>query len=81
MNMTHLQNLHTHTTYCDGRDTPVEMIESAIAQGFDSLGFSGHSFTFYSQAIPMSTEGTEEYKKEITALKEKYADKIGRAHV
>ena len=46
MNMTYLQNLHTHTTYCDGRDTPVEMIESAIAQGFDSIGFSGHSYTF-----------------------------------
>ena len=76
MNMTYLQNLHTHTTYCDGKDTPIEMIESAISQGFDSIGLSGHSFTFYSQAIPMSTEGTEEYKKEITALKEKYADKI-----
>ena len=74
--MAYLQNLHTHTTYCDGKDTPVEMIESAIAQGFDSLGFSGHSFTFYSQAIPMSLEGTEEYKKEITALKKTYEGKI-----
>lgn len=74
--MKHLQNLHTHTTYCDGRDTPEEMIASAIAQGFDSIGFSGHGFTFYSQAIPMSLDGTEEYKKEISALKEKYKDKM-----
>ena len=74
--MTYLQNLHTHTTYCDGKDTPTQMIESAISQCFDSIGFSGHSFTFYSQAIPMSIEGTEEYKKEITVLKEKYAGKI-----
>ena len=74
--MKNLQNLHTHTTYCDGRDTPVEMIESAIAQGFESLGFSGHGYTFYSPAPPMSLEGTVEYKKEITALKEVYKGKI-----
>ena len=24
------QNLHTHTTYCDGKDTPEEMILRAI---------------------------------------------------
>lgn len=76
--MTYLQNLHTHTTYCDGRDTPVEMIESAISQGFDSIGFSGHSYTFYSTAsYPITTlEKTEAYKKEISELKEKYAGKI-----
>ncbi len=74
--MKNLQNLHTHTTYCDGRDTPVEMIESAIAQGFESIGFSGHGFTFYSPAPPMSLEGTEEYKKEITALKKTFEGKI-----
>ena len=76
--MAYLQNLHTHTTYCDGRDTPVEMIESAISQGFESLGFSGHSFTFYStSSYPITTlEKTEAYKKEIASLKEKYKDKI-----
>ena len=75
-NMAYLQNLHTHTTYCDGKDTPVEMIESAIAQGFDSIGFSGHGFTFYSPAPPMSLEGTVEYKKEITGLKDVYEGKL-----
>lgn len=74
--MKNLQNLHTHSTYCDGKNTPEEMLALARAKGFESLGFSGHSFTFYSQAIPMSPEGTEKYKKELNGMKEKYKDEI-----
>lgn len=74
--MKNLQNLHTHTTYCDGKDTPEEMIEYAIKKGFDSIGFSGHSYMFYSESHSMSLEGTEQYKKHITRLKEEYRGKI-----
>lgn len=28
------QNLHTHTIFSDGKNTPVEMIESAIEKDF-----------------------------------------------
>ena len=42
--MKHLQNLHTHSTYCDGNDTLEEMIQTCMAKGFTSLGFSGHSY-------------------------------------
>ena len=37
------QDLHTHTTYCDGKNTPREMIEAAMAKGLLRIGFSGHS--------------------------------------
>lgn len=36
-------NFHTHTTFCDGRDTPAAMVEAAVAKGFGVLGFSSHS--------------------------------------
>ena len=36
-------NLHTHTCFCDGKNTPEEMVISAIEKGMDVLGFSGHS--------------------------------------
>jgi len=36
-------NYHTHTTFCDGRDTPAAMVEAAVAKGFSALGFSSHS--------------------------------------
>ena len=41
--MKYLQNLHTHTTYCDGKNTAEEMVQKAIELGFRSLGFSGHA--------------------------------------
>lgn len=70
------QNLHTHTTYCDGADSPREMVEEAIKRGFGSIGFSGHSYMYYAPEISMSIEGTEKYKNEISGLKEEYKDKI-----
>ena len=36
-------NFHTHTTYCDGKNTPEEMVQAAIALGMTAIGFSGHS--------------------------------------
>lgn len=74
--MKNLQNLHIHTTYCDGKDTPEEMIETAIRNGHFSVGFSGHSYMHYAPEHSMSLEGTEEYKKEIRELSKKYQGKI-----
>ncbi len=71
----HIQNLHTHTTYCDGADTPEEMVLAALVNGFDSIGFSGHSYMKYSKYLG-DVDRTEEYKKAISELKLKYEDQI-----
>ena len=76
ISMPYKQNLHTHSTYCDGADTPEQTVQTAIEKGFDSIGFSGHCYMYYVPQHPMTLEGTEEYKKEVTALKEKYAGQI-----
>lgn len=68
-------NFHTHTLLCDGADTPEEMVETAIAKGFDTLGFSGHSYTSYDQCC-MSPDNTRKYKAEISRLKTRYAGRI-----
>lgn len=70
------QNLHTHSVYCDGKDTPEEMILKAIELGFDTIGFSGHSYMGFDLCWQMSQENTEMYKNEIALLKHKYHDKI-----
>ena len=44
------QNLHIHTTYAGGKDTPEEMVCEAIARGVDSIGFSEHSYISFSSA-------------------------------
>lgn len=74
--MRRLQNLHTHTHYCDGADTPEEIVLTAIDKGFESIGFSGHSYMHYAPEHSMSIEGSKKYKEEIQMLQEKYQDKI-----
>lgn len=69
-----LQNLHTHTNMCDGNNTAEEMIEGALALGFDSLGFSAHFPTVF--RTDWELRDLEEYSKKITELKEKYCDRI-----
>lgn len=69
---THKQNLHVHSVYCDGKDTPEEMIAAAMATGFDSLGFSIHSYMSCSKSGFLSLEKQDAYNKEIERLKEKY---------
>lgn len=75
--MNYLQNLHTHTTRCDGINTPSELLDIAITKGFDSIGFSGHSANKHSKAYTHITpETTRAYKEEITRLKKEYEGRI-----
>jgi histidinol-phosphatase (PHP family) len=69
-------NLHTHTTFCDGKNTPREMIERAIALGWEYIGFSGHIFTPNDPSYCMSPETTEIYFDTLAALREEYSDRI-----
>ncbi len=73
--MNNKQNLHIHTNLCDGLDTPSEIIISALSAGFESIGFSGHSYMSYSDYLG-DTDRTEEYKREISKLKKIYNDRI-----
>lgn len=74
--MKYLQNLHTHSKYCDGKDTLEEMISYALEQGFESLGFSGHSPMLPDTRYAMTPSDTVVYKAEVASLKKKYADNI-----
>ena len=70
------QNLHTHGVLCDGKDDYESSIRRAMELGFTSIGFSGHSYMSYAPSHSMSVEGTEEYKKTVRALAEKYKGRI-----
>lgn len=74
--MKFLSNLHTHTSYCDGKNTPREMVQAALNKGFRSLGFSGHSFTPHDTGYCMSEQGTQRYKQEVRELQEAFAQHI-----
>ncbi len=69
-------DLHMHTTYCDGSNTAEDMILSAADKGLNTVGISGHSFTWFDTSYCMSLENTKAYIREIQELKIKYADRI-----
>lgn len=67
-------NFHTHSTFSDGKNTPEEIVLSAIEKDFSAIGFSDHGYTPYDKRYCMTDE--EGYRKEIRRLQEKYKDKI-----
>ncbi len=70
------QDLHVHTTYSDGNNSPEEMILAAIEKGMKRIGISDHSYTWFDESYCIPKEKIADYKKEIAALKEKYKDRI-----
>ncbi len=66
-------SLHNHSTWCDGKNTPREMIEAAIAAGFTDFGISGHT---YVTPDDFGVRDEEAYLKELRALQEEYRDRI-----
>ena len=62
-------NYHTHTTLCDGKDTPAAMAEAARRLGFEALGFSGHMDDTYHMDFPR-------YLETIADLRAQYAGEL-----
>ena len=69
-------DLHMHTTYCDGKNTPEEMVLSGINKGLSVIGLSGHGLTTFDSRYCMSDEDTKNYINEVNDLKNKYKDQI-----
>ena len=69
-------NMHTHATFSDGKNAPEEMVITALAKVFSTLGFSDHSYTPFDLSYCMMKEAYPAYKAEIGRLKETYKDKI-----
>ncbi len=74
--MNHKQNLHMHSTYCDGKNTLRECAEWALAHEFDSIGFSGHSYMFWN-GRGMQPNEIDNYKNDIKQLKEEFKGTLG----
>lgn len=64
-----LANFHTHTTFCDGKNSAEEMVGQALSLGFRHLGFSGHM-------DPDIHMDFRTYFDEIHRLKDVYRDRI-----
>lgn len=69
-------NYHTHSTFCDGKNTAEEIILCAIEKNFDILGFSSHSMFPFSSDWHLPSNSHKEYADSIRSLAKKYSDKI-----
>jgi len=71
-----LSDFHLHTCFCDGKDTPEQMVQTAIEKGFSALGFSMHSpgVDYGDWIIP--PEDAAAYRQEIARLKAQYGDRL-----
>ena len=65
---------HIHSTFSDGKNTPEEIVLSAIEKGFIAIGFSDHGYTEYDLRYCMKDQTG--YIKEINNLKDKYKNQI-----
>lgn len=61
-------NFHTHTQFCDGRDSMHAIANSAVQAGFEHLGFTPHSPIAIPSSCNMSTDDVDAYRSEVQQL-------------
>ena len=71
-------NFHTHSTWCDGRDTTAAMARVAAAKGFDAIGFSSHATYPADQFCTVPAKNMNRYFAEVRDLAAKYAGREPR---
>lgn len=69
-------DLHTHTNFSDGKNTPEEMVRAALEKNMACIGISDHSYTRMDASYCLQKEQVPEYQRIIGQLKEKYTDRI-----
>lgn len=74
--MKHLTNYHSHCDFCDGHAPMEAFVQAAIAQGFESYGFSSHAPFPLPNSCNMRRERMEGYLEEFHRLKQIYSSEI-----
>ena len=70
-------DFHTHTTFCDGKNTPRQMVESAFRKGLTDFGISGHGdYSFCEPGFGMNDRILEEYQRELEQLRDEYRGRM-----
>ncbi|MDL2252894.1 PHP domain-containing protein [Ruminococcaceae bacterium OttesenSCG-928-I18] len=67
-------NAHTHTSWCDGANTPMEMAEAAFALGFTDLGLSSHMAETGHPGFGMQDEAG--YKNDVARVKKAFEGRM-----
>ncbi len=65
-----LMNIHNHTCWSDGDNTPEEIIQNSLTLGMDVVGISDHLDDL--KGYKLSSSNTHRYIKEVKDLSRKY---------
>lgn len=70
-------NLHTHTSWCDGRLTPEETVQAGIAAGLSHLGVTDHFDTEKLRPLSgITVDAMGVYVAEVRNLADRYKEQI-----
>lgn len=69
-------NYHTHSCYCDGKETLRQYVETAVERGFTHLGFSGHAPVPFENSFAIANNRYLDYCNEVRLLKEEFAGRM-----
>ena len=71
-----LASYHVHTSFCDGKSTPVDMLQAAIDLGMSDLGFTAHAAWPFASEWHLPVPRYAEYLAEIARLKKEYGTRF-----
>lgn len=71
-----MENLHSHTEFCDGRATMAAMAKAAYEAGFNTWGISPHSPICCPSGANMKEEDVEAYLEETNRLKKEFSGRM-----
>ncbi len=67
---------HSHSFFCDGKNSIDQMVQSAFDKGMAAIGISSHAPLKIENPWSLKLEETDNYYKEIDQAKIKYSNKI-----
>ncbi len=70
------QDFHIHTNYCDGKNTPEEMVCRAVELNMQKIGLVCHSYTDFDDSYCINKDKISDFIAKVHSLAEKYKDKI-----
>lgn len=69
-------NLHQHSLFSDGKESPEAYADKAVALGFSTIGFTEHSPLPFSNPFSLAEEELDNYVAAIKQLQKKYKGKL-----
>ncbi len=70
------KDFHVHTSFCDGKNTPEEMVKKALSLNLNQIGLVCHGYTPIDESYCIKREKISAFVAEVNNLKRKYKGKI-----